>query len=135
VKDIHEWLAEIGLAPFPHGLPAQTVTYHESCHLAHGQKVTRQPRDLLRAIPNLKLVELPESNWCCGSAGIYNLIQPEMAGILLQRKVGHIRSTGARTVATGNPGCLLQLVNGCKQEGLTLRVVHPITLLAEAYRH
>jgi len=102
--------------------------------LAHGQKITAQPRRLLRAIPNLRLVELPESNWCCGSAGIYNLIQPEMAEDLLQRKLRHIRSTGATTVATGNPGCLLQLVNGAKRQGLQLRIVHPISLLAEAYR-
>jgi glycolate oxidase iron-sulfur subunit len=134
VKDIHEWLDEIGIEPPVHGPAAQTVTYHESCHLAHGQKVTAQPRRLLGAIPNLKLVELPESNWCCGSAGIYNLIQPEMADDLLQRKIRHIQSTGARTVATGNPGCLLQLINGARQHGLELRVVHPVTLLAEAYR-
>lgn len=134
VKDIHEWLVQIGLTP-PANAPApQTVTYHESCHLAHGQKVVAQPRQLLRAIPNLTLVELPESSWCCGSAGIYNLIQPEMAGELLERKLNHIRSTGATTVATGNPGCLLQLVNGAKQQGLKLRVVHPVTLLAQAYR-
>src|ERR1035437_3740576 len=85
-------------------------------------------------IPNLTLVELPESLWCCGSAGIYNIIQPEMAGQLLDRKLKHIQSTGASIVANGNPGCLLQLVNGAKQQGLNLRVVHPITLLAEAYR-
>jgi glycolate oxidase iron-sulfur subunit len=89
---------------------------------------------LLEAIPNLKLVELPESNWCCGSAGVYNIIQPVMANELLARKINHIKSTGANIVATGNPGCLLQLVNGAKQHGLTLRVVHPVTLLAEAYR-
>lgn len=135
VKDIHEWLAQIAIrAPARDHSPAQTVTYHESCHLTHGQKVTNQPRQLLRTIPNLKLVELPESSWCCGSAGIYNIIQPEMANELLQRKLNHIQTTGANTVATGNPGCLLQLVNGAKQRGMTLRVVHPITLLAEAYR-
>jgi glycolate oxidase iron-sulfur subunit len=110
------------------------VTYHESCHLAHGQKITAQPRQVLKAIPNLRLVELPESNWCCGSAGIYNLIQPEMANALLERKLNHIQSTGARIVATGNPGCLLQLINGAKARGMALRVVHPITLLAESYR-
>jgi glycolate oxidase iron-sulfur subunit len=110
------------------------VTYHESCHLCHGQKITTQPRQLLKAIPNLNLVELPESSWCCGSAGIYNLIQPEMADDLLDRKIKHIKSTGAQVVATGNPGCLLQIVNGAQREGLNLRVVHPITLLAEAYR-
>jgi glycolate oxidase iron-sulfur subunit len=112
----------------------QKVTYHESCHLTHGQKVVSQPRELLRAIPGLLLVELPEASWCCGSAGIYNLTQPEMAGQLLERKIKHIKTTGATTVATGNPGCLLQLINGAAKAGLKLRVVHPITLLAEAYR-
>jgi glycolate oxidase iron-sulfur subunit len=110
------------------------VTYHESCHLAHGQKITAQPRQLLRLIPNLQLVELPESLWCCGSAGIYNIVQPEMANQLLDRKLKHIQSTGASIVANGNPGCLLQLINGAKLKALNLRVVHPITLLAEAYR-
>jgi glycolate oxidase iron-sulfur subunit len=133
VKDIHEWLAQIGIATPPAG-PEQAVTYHESCHLCHGQKISGQPRQLLRAIPGVKLVELPEASWCCGSAGIYNLTQPEMAGQLLERKMKHIRSTGCRVVATGNPGCLLQIVNGAAQEGLPLRVVHPVTLLAEAYR-
>jgi glycolate oxidase iron-sulfur subunit len=134
LKDIHEWLAAIGLQKPAADLPPQRVTYHESCHLAHGQKVVAQPRQILNAIPNLELTELPESNWCCGSAGVYNIIQPEMASDLLDRKLRHIRSTGATTVATGNPGCLLQLINGAKQQGLNLRVVHPITLLAEAYR-
>ena len=133
VKDIHEWLAQIGIATPPAG-PEQVVTYHESCHLCHGQKVSTQPRQLLRAIPGVKLVELPEATWCCGSAGIYNLTQPEMAGQLLERKMKHIRSTRCEVVATGNPGCLLQLVTGARQEGLPLRVVHPVTLLAEAYR-
>jgi glycolate oxidase iron-sulfur subunit len=135
VKDIHEWLAEIGVKPPPavNG-KVTTVTYHEACHLCHGQKITAQPRQVLKAIPGLKLIELPESTWCCGSAGIYNLIQPEMAGDLLVRKIKHIRSTGAEIVASGNPGCLLQIVNGARREGLPLRVVHPITLLAEAYR-
>jgi glycolate oxidase iron-sulfur subunit len=133
-KDIHEWLAEIGVAAPAGPQPPLVVTYHESCHLAHGQKIVAQPRQLLRAIPNLKLVELPEANWCCGSAGIYNLIQPEMADALLRRKLGHIRATGATVVATGNPGCSLQLVNGAKQQGWPLRVAHPVTLLAEAYR-
>jgi len=134
VQDIHEWLIKIGLQPLPNRAPAQVVTYHESCHLAHGQKITSQPRELLRSIPNLKLVELPESSWCCGSAGIYNIIQPEMANQLLERKLDHIQSTGATIVATGNPGCLLQLINGARNRGMNLRVVHPVTLLAEAYR-
>lgn len=133
-KDIHEWLAEIGIAAPTGSQPVLTVTYHESCHLSHGQKIVQQPRQLLRAIPNLKLVELTEANWCCGSAGIYNLIQPEMADALLRRKLAHIRATGATVVASGNPGCSLQLVNGAKREGWPLRVAHPVTLLAEAYR-
>jgi len=135
VKDIHEWLAEIGgVAPAPADTPPQTVTYHESCHLSHGQKIVQQPRQLLLAIPNLKLVELPEANWCCGSAGVYNIVQPEMAGQLLDRKLANIRSTGVQTVATANPGCLLQLINGARAQGMEIRVAHPITLLAEAYR-
>jgi len=134
VKDIHEWLMEIGMEPPRSGAgQSATVTYHESCHLCHGQKITTQPRQLLKAIPDLKLVELPESSWCCGSAGIYNIVQPEMANELLQRKLKHIKSTGANVVATGNPGCLLQIITGAKAEGISLRVVHPITLLAEAY--
>ena len=136
VKDIHEWLAETGIVPpATSSAPAQTVTYHEACHLCHGQKITSQPREVLRAIPNLKLVELPESTWCCGSAGIYNLIQPEMANELLDRKLGHIKTTQAAIVATGNPGCLLQLINGARRHGVPLRIAHPVTLLAEAYRN
>ena len=135
VKDIHEWLAFTGIEPPPAaGASQQVVTYHESCHLCHGQKISAQPRSLLRAIPGVRLVELPEAAWCCGSAGIYNLTQPEMANDLLARKIKHIKTTGATTVATGNPGCLLQLINGAAKEGLKLRIVHPITLLAEAYR-
>jgi len=135
VKDIHEWLVQIGIQPPSSRETASvTATYHEACHLCHGQKITAQPRQLLKAIPNLKLVELPESTWCCGSAGIYNLIQPEMANELLERKIKHIVSTGAEVVATGNPGCLLQIMNGARAQGLALRIVHPVTLLAEAYR-
>jgi glycolate oxidase iron-sulfur subunit len=134
LKDVHEWLAQIGIVPPALGGPEMAVTYHEACHLCHGQKITAQPRQVLRAIPNLKLVELAESTWCCGSAGIYNLIQPEMANELLDRKLKHIRATRVSVVATANPGCLLQIINGARRQNLPLRVVHPITLLAEAYR-
>ena len=134
LKDIHEWLAHIGLTPPGPGVSAQSVTYHEACHLCHGQKITAQPRQLLRAIPGLTLTELPESAWCCGSAGIYNLIQPEMANQLLERKLKHIFLTKAAVVATGNPGCLAQIANGVRRENIPVRLVHPITLLAEAYR-
>ncbi len=134
LKDIHEWLVHIGLRAPAGEQPPQTVTYHEACHLCHGQTITNQPRLLLKSIPGLELRELPESTWCCGSAGIYNLVQPEMAGQLRDRKLRHIQSTGASVVATGNPGCLLHLENGVRQTGESLRLVHPITLLAEAYR-
>ena len=136
IKDIHEWLGEIGVnAPIATGEEPQTnVTYHEACHLCHGQQITAQPRDVLSSIPGLNLVELPESTWCCGSAGIYNIVQPEMATELLDRKVGHIKSTGATVVATGNPGCLLQVINGLRSHDVEMRACHPITLLAEAYR-
>ena len=134
LKDIHEWLARIGLTPPKPGVAAQSVTYHEACHLAHGQKITAQPRQLLRAIPNLTLTELPESNWCCGSAGIYNLIQPEMANQLLDRKLKNILSTKAAVVAVANPGCLAHMANGIRRQNIPVRLAHPITLLAEAYR-
>jgi glycolate oxidase iron-sulfur subunit len=133
LRDIHEWLAEIGIrapvAPVP-----QTVTYHDACHLCHGQKITRQPRQVLAAIPGLKLVELPESTWCCGSAGIYNITQPEMSQKLLGRKISNIEKTGTAVVASANPGCSIQLQAGLGQASKAWRIVHPISLLAEAYR-
>lgn len=134
VKDIHEWLVQIKFRIPNSEIRNALVTYHESCHLSHGQKIVNQPRQLLKAITGFNLVELPEANWCCGSAGIYNLTQPEMAEQLLERKLRHIESTGATIVATANPGCLLQLINGARKRGLNLRVVHPVSLLAEAYR-
>ena len=136
LKDIHEFLGEIGIEP-PHveeTVQAQRVTYHEACHLCHGQKITKQPRDVLRSVPGVELVELPESTWCCGSAGIYNITQPEMAEELQVRKLKNIIATGVQTVATANPGCHLQLVDGARKAGHPLEVVHPITLLARAYR-
>jgi glycolate oxidase iron-sulfur subunit len=135
VRDISEWLAEIGLRPPRAAATAATVTYHDACHLCHGQKITVPPRALLAAIPGLKVVPLTESMWCCGSAGIYNLIQPEMADKLLQRKLDHLEATGASIVATGNPGCMLQIQNGLAARGRKIDVAHPVSLLAEAYRN
>jgi glycolate oxidase iron-sulfur subunit len=112
----------------------QKVAYHEACHLCHGQKITKQPREILQAIPGVELTELPESNWCCGSAGVYNITQPETAAVLQERKVGKIASTGAAVVATCNPGCHLQLVNGLKKAGAAVGVTQPVSLLAQAYR-
>jgi glycolate oxidase iron-sulfur subunit len=134
LKDIHEFLSEIGIRqPQTMGTPHR-VTYHEACHLCHGQKITKQPREVLKSIPGLELVELPESTWCCGSAGIYNITQPEMASDLQERKLKNILSTGVDTVATANPGCHLQLVDGARRAGRSLEVAHPISLLARAYR-
>jgi glycolate oxidase iron-sulfur subunit len=136
VKDVQEWLAEIGCrAPGagPTDAPV-TITYHESCHLVHGQKVTKQPRSLLRLLPDTTLVELPEATWCCGSAGVYAITQPEQAELLLERKTKNIRSTAATIVATANPGCQLQIARGLKNDASDVQVVHPMTLLARAYR-
>jgi glycolate oxidase iron-sulfur subunit len=140
VRDIHEWLVEIGFeAPAASAGPAAEaaeVTYHESCHLCHGQKVVSQPRAVLKAIPGLRIKELPESNWCCGSAGIYNITQPEQSAKLLERKLGHIEKTGAGMVATSNPGCHMQLAFGlARKPGARCTVVtQPVSLLAAAYR-
>lgn len=120
-RDLSEWLAEVGLPPAVRPLPL-TVTYQESCHLSHGQRVRQQPRRLLQAIPGLKLVEMAHADRCCGSAGIYNLLQPEMAGALQREKVAAIGATGAPVVVTANPGCHLQLLAGLQQAGLAGRV-------------
>ena len=136
VKDIHEFLIQTGCRIPAAGCGETAVTYHESCHLCHGQKITAQPRQLLKLIPGLTLAELPESSWCCGSAGIYNITQPEQSAKLLTRKLTHLATTQAPVVATANPGCHLQL-----QNGLTAQLGHPcqtvtqpVTLLARAYR-
>jgi glycolate oxidase iron-sulfur subunit len=134
IKDIHQWLGEIGVtAPKP-GIEPMKVTYHEACHLCHGQKITQQPRQVLKAIPGLELVELPESTWCCGSAGIYNITQPEMSKELLKRKLEQVDKTKAPIIATANPGCLVQIVSGIRESGREIDAVHPISLLARAYR-
>lgn len=137
LKDVHEWLVEIGFRKpiSPAGRPAPTaLTYHESCHLCHGQKVSGPPREILRALSGFELRECAEATWCCGSAGIYNITQPETAARLQQRKTTHLQATGASVVATANPGCHLQIENGLKQNGDHATVVlHPVVLLARAY--
>ncbi len=133
VKDISEFLAMIDLNP-QLGEVRRRVTYHDACHLVHGQKIKTQPRALLKHIPGLELVDLKEADWCCGSAGIYNITNQEMAAQLLERKMGHIENTRAQIVATGNPGCIMQIALGAHKRGLPIQVVHPIQLLDEAYR-
>ena len=136
LRDIQEWLIAIGCLP-PQASPFSdptTVTYHESCHLVHGQKISREPRALLRLLPGVSLVELPESTWCCGSAGVYAITQPAQAELLLGRKTANIVGTGASWVATANPGCHLQIARGLDAAGAQIEVVHPVSLLARAYR-
>ncbi len=132
VKDITEYLVSLPLKP-PTRTVARKVTYHEPCHLAHGQQIRRPPREILAAIPGLELIELPESDWCCGAAGTYNLTQPEMSDRLAERKLENIDSTGADVVVTGNAGCLLQLAAHARDTGRHLEIKHPIDLLDEAY--
>ncbi len=135
-RDIHEWLDEIGfrLETVPGAPTPDRATYHESCHLCHGQGVRKPPRSLLRQVCGDRFVELPESDWCCGSAGIYNITQPEQAGKLLQRKMRHLASIDPQIVTTANPGCHLQLENGLREAGLQAIVRHPVSLLAAAIR-
>jgi glycolate oxidase iron-sulfur subunit len=138
VRDIHEWLVDIDFRDPRRnpGAPEQVVTYDASCHLLHGQRVAHQPLEILRAIPGVRLVALAEADWCCGSAGIYSLTQPEQSAKLLDRKLDKIAATGATVLATGNPGCLLQIERGARSDPRLqgLRVCHPIELLAEAYQ-
>lgn len=133
VKDATEFLASNGLVSTPGELPI-TVTYQEPCHLAHAQKITAEPRAILNQIPGLQLQEMPESSLCCGSAGVYNLLQPDMSSRLLARKLKHIKSTGVETVVSANPGCILQLEAGIKAEGLPISVIHIMSLMDLAYR-
>ncbi len=136
VKDIHEWLVQIGFRKPESGAGVTEVTYHESCHLCHGQKITAAPRQILQSIPGLQFKELPESNWCCGSAGIYNITQPEQSAKLLTRKLAHLEQAQSSVVATSNPGCHLQLANGLKRNPAHVcqTVTQPVSLLAQAYR-
>jgi glycolate oxidase iron-sulfur subunit len=132
VRDITEFLAAIDLVPPTRELPL-VATYQDACHLAHGQGIRLQPRKLLGLIPGLTLVPLAESDACCGSAGIYNMVQPEMAEAVLGRKMANIAATGARVVVSANTGCIVQLRAGAKQRGLTIEVLHVIDLLDRAY--
>ncbi|MFQ5898126.1 MAG: (Fe-S)-binding protein [Candidatus Methylomirabilia bacterium] len=129
VRDVSEVLVDAGL---PLQQLEVTAAYHDPCHLIHGQRIHAQPRALLKTIPGLTLVELPESDLCCGSAGIYNILEPKMADQLLELKVRRIADSGARIVVTGNPGCLLQIAKGCRERGLGVELLHPVELLGRA---
>lgn len=134
--DLAEFLLEAGhgdvLAGSP-GLAGVVATYHDACHLAHGQNVRQAPRDLLAAVPGLVLRPLPESDTCCGSAGIYNVTQPKLARALLDRKWGHVRSTGADIVVMGNPGCHAWIAQAAREQGGRTRVLHTAELLEASF--
>jgi glycolate dehydrogenase iron-sulfur subunit len=132
VVDVTEFLARAPLVGPLGPLPLR-ATYHDPCHLAHGQKVRGEPRALLRAVPGLELVELGEAEMCCGSAGIYNLTEPAMAARLLERKMAHVEATGASAVVTANPGCILQIAAGLRARGRDVTVLHVVEVLDQAY--
>jgi len=131
-KDVTVFLSELGLRP-PTREVRRRVAYHDACHLAHAQKIRAEPRDLLRAVPGLELVEFENADWCCGSAGIYNMLQPEMAAELQAKKVGHILAARPEVLVTGNPGCHSWIEAGLKARGADIAVRHTVEVLAEAY--
>jgi len=133
VKDVHEFIDALGMVP-PSGRIEAVATYHDACHLGHGQGITAAPRRMLAKIPGLVLRELPESGICCGSAGTYNLTEPEMSDRLSRRKLENILSTGAQIVLAANAGCLLQIGRELRQSGKPLRLMHPMELLDLSYR-
>jgi len=140
VRDISEVLAEVSL-PEPGARLASErdpskplrVGYHDPCHLAHAQRVRTQPRDLLRRLPGVEVVDLPNSDWCCGSAGVYNLSHAAMADAQLQQKLDSIESVAPDVVVASNPGCLLHMARGADERGMSARMVHLVELLARAY--
>jgi glycolate oxidase iron-sulfur subunit len=133
MKDVNEFLAGLDLNPRMRTLK-WTVTYQDSCHLAHGQKVKAAPRKLLKSIPGLEFREMPFADVCCGSAGIYNVLQTEMSMQVLERKMEYANATPAEVIATANTGCMLQLRAGVAMHGKGQRVAHVIEILDEAYR-
>jgi glycolate dehydrogenase iron-sulfur subunit len=132
VRDVAELLARAPLRGPLRPVP-MAATYHDPCHVVHGQRIRAEPRMLLAQIPGLTLVELREADWCCGSAGVYNLTQPAMARRLLERKIDHVLETGAEAVVTANPGCILQLGQGLRARGAAVRVLHLVEVLDRAY--
>ena len=132
VRDVSEFLAMEPLRGPLRPVP-RTATYHDPCHVVHGQKIVKQPRALLAQIPGLVLVDLTEADWCCGSAGTYNLTQPEMARRLQERKIAHIQATGADAVITSNPGCIIQIAQGLRAAGTPIEVLHLVEVLDQSY--
>jgi glycolate oxidase iron-sulfur subunit len=135
IRDVSELLVELGWTPpAPAGALDAAVAYDEPCHLLHAQKISDPPKRVLAGIPGIRVVPLEEADACCGSAGLYSVLQPDLAGRVTSRKVDAIRRSGADTIVTGNPGCLMQIRSATSAAGLSVRVLHPIELLAESYR-
>jgi glycolate oxidase iron-sulfur subunit len=136
VKDVQEFLVSIELTTPLHPITDQplTIVYQDACHLIHGQKISAQPRQLLRRIPQVQLREPVDAGLCCGSAGIYNMLQPEVAEELGQQKITNLLNTGASLIASANPGCSLQISKHLATQGQTVPVYHPIELLDLAIR-
>lgn len=133
VQDISEIVAE--LEPVAPRYPIQLrVAYHDACHLAHAQQIRLQPRKILRSIPELEVVDIPEADICCGSAGIYNLLEPQPASELGERKAQHILSTRPDIIVTSNPGCLLQITSALQRQGKSVPTLHPIELVDASIR-
>ena len=134
VSDLSQFLLANGLTDaLKSAALSGRLTYHDACHLAHGQKVKSEPRELLKAIPEAEFVELPESDRCCGSAGVYNVLQPEMARTLLNQKWKNVQGTGAQWVATGNPGCHAWIAQAARETGSEIRVMHTAEVLEAAF--
>ena len=132
VRDITEFLAGLPITPPTRPINAR-VTLQEPCHLAHAQKIKKAPRDLIKAIPGLQFVEMKDSDRCCGSGGIYNIVHPELSDIMLEEKLGNIAATQAEIVVSANPGCMMQIGQGLQKTNSPARLVHLVTLLDEAY--
>ncbi|MGZ5307551.1 MAG: (Fe-S)-binding protein, partial [Actinomycetota bacterium] len=134
VLDLMELLADFGLieAP-PNPLADGRVAYHDACHALRAQGIKRQPRDVLMQIPGVEIVEIADGDRCCGAAGLYNVLEPEMSGRLMRAKAEAVRDTGVRVVASANPGCTMQIAAGLRDLDEGIEVVHPIELLDRAY--
>jgi glycolate oxidase iron-sulfur subunit len=133
VRDLTEFLVELGPVAPRHPLPV-TAVYHDACHLGHAQRITKQPRELLAAIPELRLVELPDAGMCCGSAGVYNLLEPDAARTLGARKADSVLATGASLVISGNPGCTLQISSELASRGLSIATAHTVEIIDASIR-
>ncbi len=128
-----EFLSDIGLEGDLRELNVK-VTYQDACHIGHAQRIKDQPREVIKQIPGLEFIEMPESDLCCGSAGIYNLVQPEMSQSLLERKMNNVKQNKVDYLVAGNPGCLLQIQKGIKNNGLNIKTAHPVELLDWSYK-